>query len=84
MTEHRLTKRRQAVLESITVDEFKWLVDRFGLMGNAEAAETLDMAQPNLLKTSGLPDPVAEVKASRLWIGEEIRDFAARRKRRGT
>jgi hypothetical protein len=82
MTATRQSKRRQAVLESITVDEFKELVDRFGLMGNAEAAKALGIAQPNLLRLRDLPEPAAQVKASRLWVGQEVNDYAARRRRR--
>ena len=77
-----LSRRRQAVVESVSVEELKWLLGRYGLMGNAEAAGELEVSQSNLLTISGLPEPVVKVKATRLWIGEEIREFAVQRKRR--
>jgi len=70
-------RRRQEVLGSITVEEFKQLLDRFGLMGSSEAAQTVGVQQPNLDTVSGLPEPAYRVKATRLWVGEELRQFAA-------
>jgi hypothetical protein len=69
-------RKRQAVLDSITVQEFKQLLDRFGVMGNAEAAETLGTWQSNLDQIANLPEPFVRVKATRLWVGQEIRDHA--------
>jgi hypothetical protein len=80
----RLAKRRRTMLETVSTDELKWLIGRHGgLMGNAEAAETIGTLPPNLVKLSGLPEPVDRIRAGRIWIGCEITDFAARRRIRG-
>jgi hypothetical protein len=79
-------KQRQAVLDSITLDEFRELIQRFELMGRAEAAEALGVATTNLdqlgkvrgVRGLFMPEPVAEIKATRLWAGLEVREFGER------
>lgn len=60
------------------------------LMGAAEVAECLDIKSQNVRgpnKPAGLPEPVAHVRATPLWLADEIREFSEgyqlRRRRRG-
>ena len=47
------------------------------LWGVVETAECLGVHHQNLRNLRGLPEPVVKVRATRLWIAEEVREFAA-------
>lgn len=49
------------------------------LMGAYEACQELGVASGNLRKVAGLPEPVAQVKATALWLAEDIRALARKR-----
>ena len=51
-------------------------------MGVAEVAEALGIHNANIDKQKGLPEPVATIRATRVWDADEIRAFAEERKRR--
>mgnify|MGYP000989548078 CR=1 FL=1 len=46
------------------------------LMGSAEACELLGVKSGNLRQLSGLPDPVADLKATSVWLGSSLRAYA--------
>lgn len=52
------------------------------LMGARELAELLEVDVSNLRSVSGLPAPVGELRATRVWDAEECRRFARARARR--
>jgi hypothetical protein len=54
------------------------------VMGAAEAARTLGVAQSNLRKVVGLPDPYQRLRSGTLWRADEIRALAWRRLARAT
>lgn len=45
-------------------------------MGAAEAAEVIGVAVPNLSALVGMPEPVAYLRATRVWLADDIREFA--------
>jgi len=49
------------------------------LMGAAEAARTLGVAQSNLRVVKGLPEPYQQLASTTLWRAVEIRALAWRR-----
>jgi hypothetical protein len=49
------------------------------VMGAAETAETLGVSQTNLRTISGLPEPIAKIRATSLRHGAAIRQLAAER-----
>ena len=50
--------------------------------GTKEAAEALGVTTSNIDKVVGLPAPVTEVAATRLWRADEIDAFALERQTR--
>lgn len=46
------------------------------LMGAAEAATEIGIPVQNLGTTLGMPEPVARLKATRIWLADEVRAFA--------
>lgn len=48
-------------------------------MGTKEVAEALGVRPQNIQFVRGLPKPVGQIAASRLWLGSEVREFAERR-----
>jgi hypothetical protein len=46
------------------------------LMGAAEAAEEIGTAVQNLGSLLGMPEPVAQLRATRVWLADEVRAFA--------
>ena len=62
------TRRRLAPVETKGA-----LLER---MGAWEVAECLGVERTNLQFIKDLPEPVEEVRATRLWLAEEIREFA--------
>lgn len=52
-------------------------MDRFPeIMGTAETAEALGVTVQNLRFVSDLPEPIARIRASRIWLAADIREFA--------
>ena len=51
------------------------------LWGRTETAEALGCSTANLDRQVGVPEPIAEVKATRLWLADEIREFVIERDR---
>jgi hypothetical protein len=49
------------------------------VVGAAEAAQVLGVSQTNLRVVSGLPEPIAKLRATSLWDGAAIRRLAAER-----
>jgi predicted DNA-binding transcriptional regulator AlpA len=52
------------------------------LMGVSEVAECLGIKPPNLYGNNapkGLPEPVRHVRATKLWLADDIREFKAHR-----
>jgi hypothetical protein len=47
------------------------------LMGASEAAETIGVYVQNLTTLAGMPEPVATLRATRIWLADEVREFAA-------
>jgi hypothetical protein len=46
------------------------------LWGATEIAHYLGIERPNLYKIKGLPEPVAQLERGRLWLADEIREWA--------
>lgn len=46
------------------------------LMGSAEACELLGVKSGNLRQLAGLPEPVADLKATSVWLGSSLRAYA--------
>lgn len=53
------------------------------LMGATQVAELLGVKTGNLYKIKGLPQPIpappAPTVGGKLWLGDEVREFAAQR-----
>jgi hypothetical protein len=49
------------------------------LFGRWECAQALGCSTANLDRQRGVPEPIAEVKATRLWLADEIREFVVER-----
>ena len=49
------------------------------LMGAAEVANELGIDVSNVGRIQGMPEPKAQLRATKVWSAEEIRDFARRR-----
>lgn len=45
------------------------------LWGVAEVCEALGTTTGNLSRWRGLPEPLMRVKATRLWLADDIREF---------
>jgi hypothetical protein len=73
--------KRQAELKTL-----RELIAKYGIVGIAEAADTVQVWPQNLPDLRGLPEPVAKVRATTIWIEAEMKDFSAeyeeRRKQR--
>lgn len=52
------------------------------LMGAAEVADHLGIKRQNVNRQAGLPAPVQQLRATRVWIADEIRAYALERDRR--
>ena len=52
------------------------------LFGRKETADALGCSTANLDRQVGVPEPIAEVSSTRLWLADEIREFAAERDKR--
>lgn len=74
--------RRKHRVEEVTVlgpdgePRRELLVDGEGLMGAAELAEALDIRVQNIRFVKGLPEAIAYLRASRIWLASEIWAFA--------
>jgi len=60
------------------------LIDGDGLMGAAELAEALGIRVQNIRFVRDLPEAIAHLRSSRIWLASEIYEFADQleRKRR--
>jgi hypothetical protein len=58
------------------------LIGYEGLYGASEAAERLNVKQPNLRPIPGLPDAVAQLRCGSVWLREEVDELARTRKAR--
>jgi hypothetical protein len=47
------------------------------LFGVAEVAEALNVTPSNLQYVKDLPEPVQRLRCSKIWLADEIREFAA-------
>lgn len=52
------------------------------LMGAAEAAKCLGVAQQNLRPIPGLPTPIAQLRCGSIYLAEEIEALAAAKRKR--
>jgi hypothetical protein len=52
------------------------------LMGAYEVAHELGINVANVGRLHGMPDPITELKATRIWWAADIREFARKRKTR--
>jgi hypothetical protein len=53
-----------------------------GLYGASEAADRLNVLQPNLRPIPGLPTPVGQLRCGSVWLREEVDEFAKQRVKR--
>jgi hypothetical protein len=51
------------------------------IWGAAEVAAELGIAVSNIDRTAGMPAPVAELSATRVWLADDVRAFKAQRER---
>jgi hypothetical protein len=51
------------------------------LYGTAELAEALGCTIQNIDRQVGVPEPVMKVKATRLWLADDIKEFVDERDR---
>jgi hypothetical protein len=52
------------------------LIDGEPIMGASEVAEALGIRVQNLQFVKNLPEPVDRPRATRIWLGSEIHEFA--------
>jgi hypothetical protein len=52
------------------------------LMGVTEVCEELGTKSSNLDKIAGLPEPLQRLAGGRVWVADEIRQFARERRER--
>jgi hypothetical protein len=52
------------------------------LMGAAEVARELGINVSNVGRIAGIPEPLQQLAATRVWDAEEIREFSRERARR--
>jgi hypothetical protein len=83
VTEIKSKQRKVSANIGIKDDGTRYLlVDGEPLMGLAEVAEALNVRVQNVDHVPGVPEPVAKVRATRLWLGSEIATFATWRQAR--
>ena len=85
MTTSNRTLRRLIATASALDPEDRALVIRAllgedGLMGAIEASEALGVLQPNLRPIPQLPDAVQKLRSGSVWLSDEIRPLAERRR----
>jgi hypothetical protein len=58
------------------------LIEGQPIMGLAEVAEALGVRVQNVDHVPGVPETVTKIRATRVWLGSEIDEFAASRRAR--
>jgi len=58
------------------------LIEGRPIMGLAEVAEALEVRVQNVDHVPGVPETCTKIRASRIWLGSEIDEFALRRRMR--
>ena len=74
-------KQRQVAAE---IEALRELIEAHPLWGAIEVAGAVGVTVSNLDDVAGLPEPVQRVRASRLWIADEVQEFAVGYNRRRT
>jgi len=58
------------------------LIEGRPIMGLAEVAEELEVRVQNVDHVPGVPETCTKIRASRIWLGSEVDEFAAFRRAR--